>query len=122
MRICRITIDVVYTDDAKGALKSEQAVHDLIDRVLDPELDDYTGCTRGVRIQRVDFPDPAKGRGKFEAWHRYADEQIALFDVERFAVTRAVDAPVPMQREIRKTSKTTKTTKATKTTKTGKAR
>jgi hypothetical protein len=106
MRICRITIDLTYTDDAEGAPKSDRAVWNLLDRVLDPELGEYMSCMTGVRVRHVDLPDPPKGRGKLEAWFKQANEQITLLDVERFAVTRAIDTPVPMERVIKKTRKT----------------
>ena len=100
MKICRITIDLAYEDSAKDAPKTDKAVWKLIQKNLDPELGEYITCTSGVLLKHIDFPDPTP-RAKQEsraAWSRHAEQQLALLDIERFAVTHAVSTPVAVQR------------------------
>lgn len=104
MKICRITIDLAYEDSAKGAPKTDKAVWKLIEKNLDPELGEYVSCSSGVLVKHIDFPDPAP-RAKEEsraAWFRHAEQQLALLDIERFAVTQAVTPPQTVQRVGRK--------------------
>jgi hypothetical protein len=107
MKICRITLDLAYEDCAEDAPKTERTLRNLIDKALDPALGEYMTCTSGVLVKHVEFPDPNL-RDKSEertAWFRHAEQQLALLDIERFAVTHAVSAPIPVHRVIKKAAK-----------------
>src|SRR5258708_23455221 len=81
MRMCRITLDLAYQDDAEDVPKTERSWRALIDRVLDPALGEYMSCTTGVVAKDIAFPDPSSP-SKVVAWHQQADRQLALLDVE----------------------------------------
>ncbi len=100
MKICRITLDLAYEDSAKGTPKTEKKLRNLIDRILDPLLGEYMTCSSGVVVKHIEFPDPTKrdSNKKRTAWFRHAEQQLALIDIERFAVTHAISTPVAMQR------------------------
>jgi hypothetical protein len=104
MRICRITLDLAYQDDAEDVPKTERSWRALIDRILDPALGEYMSCATGVVAKEIDFPDPSSP-SKVVAWHQHADRQLALLDIERFAVTHAVSSPVPITRTVKRTGK-----------------
>jgi hypothetical protein len=107
MKICRITLDLAYEDSARGAPKTERTLRNLIDKTLDPVLGEYMTYTSGVLVKHVEFPDPTP-RDKNEkrlAWFRHAEQQLALLDIERFAVTHAVSTPIAVQRVGRNAAK-----------------
>jgi hypothetical protein len=64
-------------------------------------------CTSGVLVKHLEFPDPSPSdrSEKRTAWFQHAKQQLALLDIERFAVTHAVSAPVPAHRIIKKAGK-----------------
>jgi hypothetical protein len=100
MKICRITLDLVYQDSATGAPKTERTLQNLIDRSLDPLLGEYMTCSSGVVMKQIKFPDVTMRDSdeKRTAWSRHAEQQLALIDIERYAVTHAVSTPVAAQR------------------------
>ena len=61
----------------------------------------------GVLVKHIDFPDPSAPDidKKRSAWFRQAVEQLALLDIERFAVTHAVSTPTAVRRHNRKPAK-----------------
>jgi hypothetical protein len=59
-------------------------------------------CTTGVVAKDIAFPDPSSP-SKVVAWHQHADRQLALLDVERFAVTQAVSSAMPFARTVKRT-------------------
>ncbi len=93
-----VTLDLAYQDDAEDVPKTERSWRALIDRVLDPAIGEYMSCTTGV--VGIAFPDPSSP-SKVVAWHQHADRQLALLDVERFAVTQAVSRRYPICRRRR---------------------
>jgi len=99
-KICRITLDLAYEDSAEGAPKTERTLRNLIDKTLDPALGAYMTCTSGVLVKHLEFPDPSPSdrSEKRTAWFQHAKQQLALVDIERFAVTHAVSTPIAVQR------------------------
>ena len=60
MKICRITLDLAYEDSAENAPRTERTLRNLMAKVLDPQLGDYTMSSSGVLVKPSTFRIPRR--------------------------------------------------------------